>query len=177
LGSVTVSSGNGSCFFVNGPNTLTVSNIVTQNNGVAASGHYVASGATLYTINCESTGFAWMVFWAGSAAIVSAGSHTFNGSASGLFFGAGTGTVYLQSAANYTFAVALAVSSGVAYANGGNIQVSTTGGVPTFTNPSFVSGPKYSAIFNGVIDAPGLGVNFFPGTVAGSTSTGGQYAP
>ena len=38
-----------------------------------------------------------------------------------------------------------------------------------------VSGYKYLAIGNGVIDSGGRGINFLPGTIAGVTSTGGQY--
>lgn len=38
-----------------------------------------------------------------------------------------------------------------------------------------VTGQKYNAQLNGVIDTNGQGVNYFPGTVAGAISTGGQY--
>ena len=43
------------------------------------------------------------------------------------------------------------------------------------TNPGFVTGPKYLATSNGTIQVAGRGVNYLPGTVAGSTSLGGQY--
>lgn len=39
-----------------------------------------------------------------------------------------------------------------------------------------VTGTKYSAGMNGVISVAGAGVNYYPGTVAGSTGNGGQYA-
>lgn len=39
-----------------------------------------------------------------------------------------------------------------------------------------VTGTKYSATLNGTINTAAAGVNFFPGSVAGTTSTGGQYA-
>lgn len=39
-----------------------------------------------------------------------------------------------------------------------------------------LTGTKYSASLNGVINTQGAGVNLFPGSIAGSTSTGGQYA-
>lgn len=38
------------------------------------------------------------------------------------------------------------------------------------------TGNRYSATLNGVINTIGGGANLFPGSVAGSTSTGGQYA-
>lgn len=37
------------------------------------------------------------------------------------------------------------------------------------------TGIRYNAIVNGTIDTNGGGANFFPGSVAGSTATGGQY--
>ena len=39
-----------------------------------------------------------------------------------------------------------------------------------------VTGQKYNAQLNGVINTVGQGVNYFPGTIAGATATGGQYA-
>ena len=47
---------------------------------------------------------------------------------------------------------------------------------PTFINPGNVTGPKYFATLNGVINTQGAGVNYFPGTAAGTTAQGGQYA-
>jgi hypothetical protein len=37
------------------------------------------------------------------------------------------------------------------------------------------TGPRYNAQMNGMIWVAGKGANYFPGSVAGSTSTGGQY--
>jgi hypothetical protein len=38
-----------------------------------------------------------------------------------------------------------------------------------------VNGNKFSASMNGIILTAGAGVNYYPGTVAGATATGGQY--
>jgi len=46
----------------------------------------------------------------------------------------------------------------------------------SYTGFSNATGPKYSANTNGVIQTIGRGVSYLPGTVAGSTSSGGQYA-
>jgi hypothetical protein len=46
----------------------------------------------------------------------------------------------------------------------------------TFPGAANVTGPKYFAYMNGIIDASGSGVNYYPGSVAGSVITGGQYA-
>jgi hypothetical protein len=39
-----------------------------------------------------------------------------------------------------------------------------------------ITGTRYAASLNGVINTSGGGANFFPGDVAGTTATGGQYA-
>lgn len=47
----------------------------------------------------------------------------------------------------------------------------------TFSLGAFaVTGTRYAASVNGVIDTNGGGASFFPGTIAGTTATGGQYA-
>ena len=42
-------------------------------------------------------------------------------------------------------------------------------------NPSNVTGKKYLSQLNGIINVNQQGVNYYPGTVAGTTDTGGQY--
>lgn len=46
----------------------------------------------------------------------------------------------------------------------------------TYNNPGNVTGPKYNATLNGVINSSGSGVNYYPGSVAGTLASGGQYA-
>lgn len=46
---------------------------------------------------------------------------------------------------------------------------------PTFSGATGASSVRYSAFLNGVINTGGGGASYYPGTVAGSTSTGGQY--
>jgi hypothetical protein len=38
-----------------------------------------------------------------------------------------------------------------------------------------VTGPRYAVLNNGVINTVGSGINYYPGTIAGTASTGGQY--
>lgn len=45
----------------------------------------------------------------------------------------------------------------------------------SITGAGFVTGAKYIAVGNGVINTEGRGVSYYPGTVAGATSSGGQY--
>ena len=48
-------------------------------------------------------------------------------------------------------------------------------GYSSITGAANVTGQKYVANGNGVIDTGGQGVNYLPGTLAGSVATGGQY--
>jgi hypothetical protein len=81
------------------------------------------------------------------------------------------------------------ISSGVIELAGITVTVS---GTPAFSTFAFVqagmvssfsctfsgaaTGTRYQAILNGVINTFGGGANVFPGNVAGSTGSGGQYA-
>ena len=42
-------------------------------------------------------------------------------------------------------------------------------------NPGNVTGKRYLAQMNGIVNVNQQGVNYYPGTVAGTTDTGGQY--
>jgi hypothetical protein len=68
-----------------------------------------------------------------------------------------------------TFSIAFAYATKIATINGYYYSGTTGGGN--------VTGPRYLVQSNAVIDANGGGASAFPGTVAGSTQTGGQYLP
>ena len=63
------------------------------------------------------------------------------------------------------FSTAFATATRLGVINVGNI---------TFTGSA--TGTRYDVVLNSVIDTSGGGANFFPGDVAGTTATGGQYA-
>ncbi len=71
--------------------------------------------------------------------------------------------------------MSLATSSWVA----GMVEAQMTGvamfGSITINASGSFSGPRYSVYSNGVINTYGGGANFFPGSTAGTTATGGQY--
>jgi hypothetical protein len=48
-------------------------------------------------------------------------------------------------------------------------------GFSSITGAANVSGSKFNVNQNGIIAVNGLGDNYFPGTIAGSRSSGGQY--
>ncbi|WP_439372909.1 hypothetical protein [Bradyrhizobium sp. DASA03120] len=45
-----------------------------------------------------------------------------------------------------------------------------------YVSPGNVTGIKFTASLNGVINSSGSGVNYYPGTIAGTQTSGGQYA-
>ncbi len=68
-------------------------------------------------------------------------------------------------------------ASTVAHANSsGRIMTSKTanGGIMPVVSGT-VTGRRYAASTNGIINVEGAGPDYFPGTIAGSTATGGQY--
>ena len=69
-----------------------------------------------------------------------------------------------------------ATSSTVRALNGGVIvsTSSANGGVLPVISGT-VTGTRYTAITNGIINSSGGGAGYFPGTLAGSLTTGGQY--
>lgn len=90
-------------------------------------------------------------------------SHLFSGQVSTVFVAAGI-TVTLSGTPSFSTAFAEATSAA-------NIN---TGGALTFSGSC--TGKRYSSSLNAVIGTNGGGPNVFPGTVAGTTATGGQYA-
>lgn len=171
--SVVVNTPNGYCFFTQGPNTATIKNLTVQNSGGLNNCCFMATtGATIFTTNTVSNG-AVAVFGAFNGGTIWPGTHTFSGSAACLYF-VGAGGGLNLSVVQHTFSTSIAVSIATSLViSDGTITVNSA--VTPFINPSFVSGPKYSAVLNGVINTNGQGVNYFPGTIAGSTTQGGQY--
>ena len=79
------------------------------------------------------------------------------------FGGAGVVDLVIQAAATFNaFASA---------GNGGQVRAI----YKSITGAANVTGQKYLAVANGVIDSGGRGASYLPGTVAGSLATGGQY--
>lgn len=171
---VLVSSGSSRPFQINGPNTVTINNLRIQNTaGTDNYGFWATTGSTLFTNNTESGAINGPVFVATGATLYP-GTHKFAGNCGGFFYAAIGGLVNLSTGVTYTVSSAIAVTLTAQASQCGTLKVSAT--PPTFVNPGNVTGTRYSANLNGVIFTQGQGTSFFPGTVAGSTSSGGQYA-
>jgi hypothetical protein len=77
----------------------------------------------------------------------------------------------------YTFNGNFSASSSFANAgSNGTIVVAQPPYQPSWINAGYVSGMKYYAALNGVINTQGQSQSWFPGNVAGGVAGGGQYA-
>jgi hypothetical protein len=182
--SVTVNSGNNNCIEVIGPNTLTVKNLTLQNSGVYPyHGLIAAAGATINNQNTVSNTIGGGVLTGAYGATVNVGTHTFSGSCYIGYWASFGGTVILSTqnlgGGNQTISGPISVANAMADASaGGSVYVITSPAwQPAFTGAAFVSGKRYSADPLGSIVQAGLGVNYFPGTVAGTVAALGNYQP
>ncbi|MDA9521963.1 hypothetical protein XI06_17025 [Bradyrhizobium sp. CCBAU 11434] len=172
---VHINSSTSNAFSVNGPNTATLKNLkwsatALNTAGAAANG----AGANLFTANTESGTCGGWCFLGNGGGAVSIGAHKFNANVAFAFACYRNGTINLGTGISFTIAAAITVSAFAAVVSGGQIEVPATG-TPTFVNPGNVTGAKYLGSLNGVINAQGAGVNYFPGNSAGSLSSGAQY--
>lgn len=109
------------------------------------------------------------LFAQNGARIVAAGPYTINGNA--IYHAAAQydGKVFLDGN-TVTLNGTPAFSTAFAYAAQGTISAQSV----TFSGSA--TGVRYNAILNGVINTAGGGASYLPGSSAGTTSTGGQYA-
>lgn len=165
------------CFSVQGPNTVTVKNLKVQNSGAGNGGGFVASnGGMLTTMNTVNGAIASGPVWEGfgGGQIIIAGNHVHAGG-----FATGIMAIFggqVQIASSLSITISTPVTAGTSYAystSHGGIFLNAPN---TVWSGSTVTGTRYLAGLNSVISVNGGGVNVFPGTVAGSTASGGQYA-
>jgi hypothetical protein len=165
-------------FAVGGPNTMTVQNLkVITGTGLGPPCCFVAqgSGATMYTNNTINGFCAYAVHEAYGPCFVVINNHTYAGNATYAMNAAFSGFVGLGQNAVYSIPGSISVSAWANAIAGGSIEVPTSPYTPSFVSPGNVTGSKYQATLNGTILSQGQGPNFFPGTTAGTTGTGGQY--
>jgi hypothetical protein len=108
----------------------------------------------------------------GGAEVSAIGSYTISGGAQFHIFGNNGGFIRVLGTTLTVTLTGTPAFSG-AYA-GVQSNAIINGNGPTYSGSA--TGPRYSAILNGTIFTNGAGPNFFPGSTAGSTSSGGQYA-
>jgi hypothetical protein len=170
------SAGSTGTISVQGPNVMQVQNLKVTSSGAGSPGFAAnGSGASIFTNNTVSGAINYAVFEANQNGSVVIGNHTFAGNSAIAFGAFKSGVVNLGGSAAFTISGSISISSFAAASANGNIEVPATS-VPIFINPGNVTGSKYSAALNGVINSQGAGVNYFPGTSPGTLQLGGQYA-
>lgn len=148
--------GGGSAISNSGVGTINIGSGVTFGD-MAGGDHIFAQGSSAYITSSSSytiSGGGRTHCLARSAGVVD----LYNG---------GTGLVTTVSA-SVSFSSAFASSSTLGFIQ----SINRTYSIGAFT----VTGTRYLVALNAVINTNGAGANLFPGTVAGSTATGGQYA-
>lgn len=102
------------------------------------------------------------------------GEYTISGSADSHIAAGVRGRATLEGA--ITLAADVTFAGGFACATGPQAIIDTPYGAPVIDTATYtVTGPRYVAERNSVIDTQGSGATYFPGTVAGTTDSGGQY--
>ena len=140
-------------------------------------GIWVGGSSNVVISNCNfnsvpsSTGGAHIFCAGGFVGIY--GPTTISGSGGAHWEVGNGGTIVTQGAPLPTLSVLAPVSFQwfVKATTGGALNL----GYASITGAGNVTGSKYNAIGNGVIDSRGLGVSYLPGSAAGTTASGGQY--
>ncbi|WP_146126149.1 hypothetical protein [Burkholderia multivorans] len=179
-GAVTItnpSGGSAACFYATGGAQFAISGPFTLVNSNSGSSCAQASGAgSILNIGTGIT----VAFSAGSHFLANAGgilningnySIANNGGAGSHYNVANAGIIAITNGITVTIGSGVGISLAFATANG--LSQITTSGV-TYAGSS-VTGPRYASNTNSVISTNGGGASYFPGSTAGSTSTGGQY--
>ena len=97
------------------------------------------------------------------------------------------GYLYVSNGGRFYFSADIAIQNngammqGGVYSSNGIIQRQTSdlpypGRLAVVTTSGTLTGRRYIANLNGIVDSLGGGADFFPGSIAGATETGGQYA-
>ncbi len=152
--------------------------LTLQNQSTGGVNGVIGNAATASFQNCTFTGnqagnTGWCLFASAGATFTLLSGNIFSPQSCGGAIECANGGTIIQSA-NQTCSGTFAVAT--AFCN------CTIGGIFTMTQAGFtwtggtVTGPRYSATLNSIINTNGGGANFFPGSTVGSTATGGQYA-
>ncbi|NHV29302.1 hypothetical protein [Burkholderia sp. D-99] len=95
-----------------------------------------------------------------------------NGGAGSHYNVANGGSLNVAGGITVTIGTSIGITNAFAFANGLS-QINAVG--ITFSGTSNVTGSRYTSQTNSVINTNSGGTNYFPGSTAGSSSTGGQY--
>jgi hypothetical protein len=168
-----INGGAGYSFVVQGPNNAVIHDVATSNSAALGTGGTIlcSAGASLNAYNIYSYAVGGAHFQAGAAHmnvdhnLVYGSCYCFYWANFGGSIGFGNG-----------MAVTQAVTSTLTCAfSAGNGSMGVAGGTSQFTGSNLHTGTKYLCGLNGVINDQSSFNPWFPGTLPGSTQTGGQY--
>jgi hypothetical protein len=149
--------------------------IASTDSGHQGCGFWVGNGAVVQIRNCEGgfcDGYHVFAGYGGNVSILT--SYRISGGSFGQILNCSGGAKMTTGICSFNItapvSAAVFMNSAMGYS-----QFSSGAGNTNFVNPGNFTGQKYGAQLNAVIDTGGGGVNFFPGTIAGTTQTGGQY--
>lgn len=173
---VVVTGQNGHTMAVSGSNIMTVRGITATTTPAAAGpgGGFISStGAQLTVTDCRVLYVTGAAFEAYQANLNVGNNIGFAGNVGSMFFSLLNGLLSWHDRAIMTIEAPITVGNNAVAGSKGVIQVPPN--QIEWINPENVTGRRYSVSGNGVIGTSGGGPNFFPGTIAGATATGGQY--
>jgi len=155
-----------------GPSPLIIRNFKLTSSGDSCCLHS-ALGSLNFTdgMNFGSAASWHMQSHNGGSPIYVNGTNVISGGALAHFFSSAGGVIFHEGTVSTTLTGTPAFGAAFAFATSGALIQSIA---QTFVNAA--TGPRYRAELNAVINTSGSGVNYFPGNVAGTTATGGQYA-
>lgn len=173
---VLVAAGARHCLQVSGPNTVLARNLKVENNGDPAMGcGFVASnGGQITTRNTVSGNIANAIFEGfGGGQVNIADRHVIAGNYKVALFAMFGGQVQLANGINLHAEIAATMAAFAQATAGAGVYLNNPNANFTGPNPA---GKRFAAVLGGIISVNGGGDNVFPGTIAGTTATGGQYA-
>jgi len=164
---------------ISGNQNVTVAGIKvampSTDSGHQGCGFYIGGGAVVQIRNCEGGFCDGYHIFSGYGGLVSiSGSYKIDGGSFGQILNCSGGSQMTTYACSFIFTTTVSANCFMSSFNGYS-QFTSGGGLTNFVNPGNFTGKKFFAQLNAVIDTGGAGVNFFPGTIAGTTETGGQY--
>ncbi|WP_338821697.1 hypothetical protein [Bradyrhizobium septentrionale] len=166
-------------FLCTSANNMVVRDLCTQTGtGQGPPCNFAASsGGSITTINTASQGATAGYIFEAYGGYLYPGSHTFNtgSSCQELFAAFFSGFIGLQQGSVFNFAGSMNVTAAIAVASSNGSIAVPVPGAPTFPGAGFVTGQKYFAALNGVINTQGSGASYFPGNQPGVLTSGGQY--
>ena len=157
------------CFNVNNGGIITIQNcklVSTANALQAATGGIIYTGVGI-VFGAATTAH---IYADDGGRIIVNGNYTINGGAAAHLSCTFLSEISLSSGITVTVSGTPAFSAAFAVAQ--NATIAAQG----ISFSGSATGTRYSAFLNGVIFTNGGGSSYFPGSLAGTTTTGGQYA-